>query len=113
VLFAVVVDRRSPPLLICMHTVEARCRTRLRMSAAFSLEQAALGCLANQVRDLAASDRATAIGRLGVERGRGRRGRGGRGRGGRGRGRRTTSFRHYRRESPARLLLPPPLLWWW
>jgi hypothetical protein len=78
--FAVVDEHRSPSLLIYIHTVEARCRTRL-------LEQAAWECLANQEREVAASDRSTATGRLGVERGRGRRGRGRR-----ERGRRTTSF---------------------
>jgi hypothetical protein len=41
VLFAVVANLRCPLLLICTHTMEARCRTRLRMSAASSLEQAA------------------------------------------------------------------------
>jgi hypothetical protein len=91
---------------MCSHTMEARWWTRPRLPRL--LDHAVLGGLANQVRDSAPSDRATATGRLGEERGRGRRGRGSRGRGGR-----TTSSRHYRRESPARCYRPPPLLLWW
>jgi hypothetical protein len=61
---------------MCSHTMEARWWTRLRLHGI--LEQAVLGGLSNQERGAVASDRATATGRPGVERGRGRRGRGSR-----------------------------------